>query len=346
MVSMMYQGAMEKWRSVWMFIIAAIICLPATANAQKTIKVALALPQNATGTNFINRTYEFFKSDLEARTNGSLKVELFYGGALGSAVDRMNMMRQGAIQMSDASDANYATIYPDIEVFNIPYLFSTEQNAWRVLDGPIGQEIAEDVRIKTGIRVLGWWSSGGFRHFSANRPLRRPADFAGLKIRALGPPSIPFIEALRAEPVPIAFGELYTAIATGLVDIQENSLSVFRLVRLQEVHKFILLSGHSYPVNVLGINDAFYTRLSNDERVAVDTAAAKAIAFNREESRKNEEDAMAELRSAGIDFIELTPEQKDEFRTITQGPMIEWLKTEIKVPSLIDRLLSDARAAR
>jgi TRAP-type transport system periplasmic protein len=148
---------------------------------------------------------------------------------------------------------------------NIPYLFSTEQNAWRVLDGPIGQEIAEDIRIKTGIRVLGWWSSGGFRHFSANRPLRRPADFAGLKIRALGPPSIPFIEALRAEPVPIAFGELYTALATGLVEIQENSLSVFRLVRLQEVHKFILLSGHSYPVNVLAINNAFYTRLSNDE---------------------------------------------------------------------------------
>ena len=155
---MMDQGAMGKWRSVRMFIIAAIICLPVTANAQKTIKVALALPQSATGTNFINRTYEFFKSDLEARTNGSLKVELIYGGALGSAVDRMNMMRRGAIQMSDASDGNYATIYPDIQVLNIPYLFSTEQNAWRVLDGPIGQEIAEDIRIKTGIRVLGWWS--------------------------------------------------------------------------------------------------------------------------------------------------------------------------------------------
>jgi tripartite ATP-independent transporter DctP family solute receptor len=298
LVSMMDQCEMGKWRSVWMFIIAVIICLPATANAQKTIKVALALPQNTTGTNFINRTYEFFKSDLEAWTNGSLKVELFYGGVLGSAVDRMNMMRQGAIQMSDASDGNYATIYPAIQVLNIPYLFSTERNAWRVLDGPIGQEIAEDIRINTGIRVLGWWSSGGFRHFSANRPLRRPADFAGLKIRALSPLSIPFIKALKAEPVPIAFGELYTALATGLVDIQENSLSVFRLVRLQEVHKFILLSGHSYTVNVFGINDAFYTRLSNDERAAVDTAAAKAIAFNREESRKDEEEATAALRSA------------------------------------------------
>ena len=89
----------------------------------------MALPQNATGTNFINRTYEFFKSDLEARTNGSLKVELIYGGALGSAVDRMNMMRHGAIKMSDASDGNYATIYPDIQVLNIPYLFSGTDHA-------------------------------------------------------------------------------------------------------------------------------------------------------------------------------------------------------------------------
>jgi hypothetical protein len=76
------------------------------------------------------------------------------------------------------------------------------------------------------------------------------------------------------------------------------------------------------------------------------SSAINDPAFNREESRKDEEDATAALRSAGIEFIELTPEQKDEFRTITQGPMIEWLKTKIKVPSLIDRLLSEARAAK
>jgi TRAP-type C4-dicarboxylate transport system substrate-binding protein len=248
--------------------------------------------------------------------------------------------------MSDASDGNYATIYPDIQVLNIPYLFSTERNAWRVLDGPFGQKLAEDLRTKIGIRVLGWWESGGFKHFSSNKPLRSPADFAGLKIRTLGPLATPLIEALKASAVPIAFGELYTALATGLVDVQDNSLSIFRLIRLQEVQKFILLSGHSYAVGVLGINDTFYIRLSPDERAAVDAAALKAIAFNRESSRKAELEATAALRTAGVEFIEFTAEPKQEFRRVTQGPVIEWLKTQLSVPGLIDEALSAVQAAR
>jgi TRAP-type C4-dicarboxylate transport system substrate-binding protein len=75
------------------------------------------------------------------------------------------------IQMSDASDGNYATVYPDIQVLNIPYLFATERKAWKVLDGPFGQKLAEDLRINTGIRVFGWWESGGFKHFSSNKAL-------------------------------------------------------------------------------------------------------------------------------------------------------------------------------
>jgi TRAP-type C4-dicarboxylate transport system substrate-binding protein len=90
-------------------------------------------------------------------------------------------------------------------------LFATEQKAWIVLDGPFGQKFAEDLRTKIGIRVLGWWESGGFKHFSSNRVLRSPADFVGLKIRALGPLAVPLIGALKASAVPIAFGELYTS---------------------------------------------------------------------------------------------------------------------------------------
>jgi tripartite ATP-independent transporter DctP family solute receptor len=326
-------------------IAAVLLLLPQTAGAQKIIKVALALPKDVPGIDFINGMYEVFKSDVETRTNGTLTVEIFYGGALGNPIGRMNEMRSGVIQMSDASDGNYATVYPDIQVLNIPYLFVSEQNAWKVLDGPFGQTLAEDLRTKTGIRVLGWWESGGFKHFSSNKALRSPADIAGLKIRALGPLAEPLIEALKASAVPIGFGDLYTALATGLVDVQDNSLSVFRLVKLQEVHKFILLSGHSYSVGVLGINNAFYIQLSPDERAAVDAAALKAIAFNRVGSRKAEQEAITALRIAGVEFIELTSEQRQEFRRITQGPVIEWLKSQMSVPSLIDEVLSAVRAA-
>jgi tripartite ATP-independent transporter DctP family solute receptor len=327
-------------------IAAVLLLLPQTAGAQKTIKVALALSKDLPGIDFINGMYEVFKSDVETRTNGTLTIEIIYGGALGDPIGRMNEMRNGVIQMSDASDGNYATIYPDIQVLNIPYLFATERNAWKVLDGPFGQKLAEDLGIKIGIRVLGWWESGGFKHFSSNKVLRSPGDFAGLKIRALGPLTIPLIEALKASAVPIAFGELYTALTTGLVDVQDNSLSIFRLIKLQEVHKFIMLSGHSYAVGVLGINDAFYIQLSPGERAAVDAAALKAIAFNRESSRKAELEAIAALRTADVELIELTSEQKQELRRVTQGPVIEWLKTRISVPGLIDEALSAVQAAR
>jgi tripartite ATP-independent transporter DctP family solute receptor len=333
-------------RVVTTLVAAVLLLLPQTAGAQTNIKVALALSKDLPGIDFINGMYEVFKRDVENRTNGAMNVEIIYGGALGNPVSRMNQMRNGAIQMSDASDGNYATVYPEIQVLNVPYLFATEQNAWKVLDGPFGQKLAEDLRAKTGIRVLGWWESGGFKHFSSNKALRSPADFAGLKIRALGPISTPLIEALKGSAIPIGFGDLYTALTTSLVDVQENSLSVFRLVRLQEVHKYILLSGHSYAVGALGINNAFYIQLSPDERAAVDAAALKAIAFNREGSRKAEREAITALRTAGIEFIQLTPVQKQEFRRITKGPVIEWLKTQISVPGLIDEALSAAQAAR
>src|SRR5262245_40434964 len=196
-------------------ITGMLLLLPQPVGAQKNIKLALALPKDVPGIDFINGMYELFKSDVEDRTTRALTVEIIYGGALGNPVSRMNQMRTGVIQMSDASDGNYATVYPDIQVLNIPYLFATEQNAWKILDGPCGLNIAEDLRARTGIPCP-WMVGVGrvFKHFSSNKALRSPADFVGLKIRALGPLAVPLIESLKASAVSIGFGELYTALTT------------------------------------------------------------------------------------------------------------------------------------
>lgn len=328
--------------------IAAAIALlaPLAAHAQKTIKVGLSLSKGAPGFDFINGMYELFKAEVESATKGSLSVELVYGGALGNPNDRMNQMRRGVIQMSDAADGNYASIYPDVQVFNIPYLFPTEQSSWKVLDGPFGRRIAEDLRSKTGIRSLGWWESGGFKHYSSNKPIRSPADFAGQKIRAMGPLAVRPVEAMKGSASPIAFGELYTSLKTGVVDGQDNAVSIFRLVKLQEVQKYLVLTGHTYAVGVLGINDAFYNGLAAAEKAALDAAAKKSIAFNRDGSRKAEKESLAAVAAAGVQVIELTPQQKDEFRKATQGPVIEWLKTQVSSPKLIDEALAAAKAAQ
>ena len=326
--------------------VALTLGAPLAAQAQKTIKVGLALSKGAPGFDFINGMYEVFKTEVEAASKGSLVVDLVYGGALGNPNDRLNQMRRGAIQMTDAADGNYASIYPDIQVLNIPYLFSTEQAAWKVLDGPFGQKMAADLRTKTGVRVLGWWESGGFKHYSSNKPIRTATDFSGQKIRAMGPLAVRPVEAMKGSAAPIAFNELYTSLKTGVVDGQDNSVSVFRLVKLQEVQKYLLMSGHGYAVGVLGINDAFYAGLTADEKAAVDAAGRKAITFNREGSRRAEKESLDAVKAAGVVVTTMDAAQKDAMNKIIQPAVVEWLKTQVSSTAWIDDALAAAKAAQ
>ncbi len=324
-------------------ILAAFTVSPAFA--QKVVKVGLSLPSNAPGFDFVNGMYELFKKEVEAGTKGSLKVDLVYGSALGSPNDRLSQMRRGTIQMTDASDGNYATVFPDIQVLSMNYLFPSEQVAWKVLDGPFGQKLANDIRTRTGIRVLGFWESGGFRHFSSNKPIRVPADFKGQKLRAIGPFAVKTAESLGASASPIAFNELYTSLKTGVVDGQDNSVSVFRLVKLNEVQKYLLLSGHTYSVGMLGINDAFFQGLSDGERAVIDAAARDAIVYNRKASREAEAEALHFLKSAGVTVVEVDAPTKAEFARLMQAPTTEWLKTQLSSPALIDEALVAVRQA-
>jgi tripartite ATP-independent transporter DctP family solute receptor len=285
-----------------------------------------------------------FKAEVEAHSD--LKVDLVYGGALGAPNDRLSQMRRGVIQMSDGSDGNYASIYKDIQIFNLPYLFATEKDAWAVLDGPMGQAMAEDIRKKTGIRVLGWWESGGFKHFSANKAIKSPADMKGLKMRVLGPLATIPVEALGASAAPVAFSELYTSLKTGVVDGQDNSVAVFNLVKLYEVQSHLTLTGHSYAFGPLGINDAFFSSLDEVKQKAISEAAKKSIAFNRGKSREIEASAIAFAKAHNVDVIELDPVAKAAFRDIMQPVAIDWLKKNVDTPDLVDQAVAAAKSAK
>ncbi len=324
---------------------AAAVALAAPAGAQIVIKVGLALPQGTEGFDHVNGMYETLKREAERRSSNELKVDLAYGGSLGNPNDRMNQMRRGIIQMSDASDGNYATIYPDIQVFSLPYLFPSEQAAWKVFDGAFAQAMGEDIRKKTGIRVLGWWEAGGFRHFSSNKPIRTAKDFSGQKVRAMGPANARPVEALGGTAAAIPFNELYTSLKTGVVDGQDNSVSVFRLVKLYEVQKYLTLSGHSYSFGPMGINDAFFEKLSPPHRKAIDEAAAEAIRYNRETSRKGEREALDFVKGKGVVVSELSATERAEMKTRIQPPVQEWLITQISSRKVLDDALAAVAAA-
>ena len=305
------------------------------------IKAGFMLKNGFPGAEPVNGMFELFESEVEKGSGGAIQMEIVYGGALGKPNERLNQVRHGIIQMSDASDGNYASIYKDIQILSMPYLFPDEETAWKVLDGPIGTVMAEDIRAKTGIRVLGWWESGGFKHYSANRAIRTPDDMKGLKMRVMAPIfGIPVL-TLGGSATPIAFPELYTSLKTGVVDGQDNAVWVFNLIKLHEVQEYLMLDGHIYAFGPLGINDEWFSELSDDLKAVVLEAGKKAIAYNRRESRAAEVKNIEMAKERGVTVIPFTREMKAEFAARVRPAAIEWLKENVDTPDLVDEVIAE-----
>ena len=319
-------------------IVAAGVAHPAAA---QEIKAGLMLKKGFPGAEPVNGMYEMFKSEVEKGSGGKIKVEIVYGGALGKPNERLNQVRRGIIQMSDASEGNYASIYKDIQVLSMPYLFPDEQTAWKLLDGPIGTRMAEDIRKKTGIRVLGWWESGGFKHYSSNRAIRKPDDMKGQKMRVMAPIfGIPVL-TLGGSATPISFPELYTSLKTGVVDGQDNAVWVFNLIKLHEVQKFLMLDGHIYSFGPLGINDKWFAGLSKDLQATVLEAGKAAVAYNRRESRAAEAKNIAMAKERGVTVIPFTREMKKAFADRVRPAAVKWLKENVDTPALVDEVIAE-----
>jgi TRAP-type C4-dicarboxylate transport system substrate-binding protein len=151
---------------------------------------------------------------------------------------------------------------------------------------------------------------------------------------------------MGASASPVAFGELYTSLSTGVVDGQDNSVSVFNLIRLYEVQSHLVMSGHVYAFGPLGISDSFYASLSPESQAVIDAAAAAAIAYNRETSRAVEATAIVRAEEAGVTVLRLSDEQRDAFRQVMQPVAIDWLRDNVTNPDLIEGALAAVEAAQ
>lgn len=336
------------FRKAAAFAVAAILAAGFSAPASAAdIKAGLMLKKGFPGAEPVNGMFELFEAEVEKGSGGAIEMEIVYGGALGKPNERLNQVRHGIIQMSDASDGNYASIYKDIQILSMPYLFPDERTAWKLLDGPVGTKMAEDIRKKTGIRVLGWWESGGFKHYSANRAIRKPDDMKGLKMRVMAPIfGIPVL-TLGGSATPIAFPELYTSLKTGVVDGQDNAVWVFNLIKLHEVQKYLMLDGHIYAFGPLGINDRWFSKLSDKHKAVVLAAGKKAIAYNRKASRDAEAKNIAMAKERGVTVIPFTREMKQAFADRVRPAAIAWLKKNVDTPALVDEIIAEvARLSR
>jgi TRAP-type C4-dicarboxylate transport system substrate-binding protein len=149
-------------------------------------------------------------------------------------------------------------------------------------DGPFGQEFAEDIRQKTGMRVLGFIPQGFFQFTNSSRPIKSPEDMKGLKMRTMNNPlHMEFMNSLGAAATPVAWAEIYTALQTKVVDGQHNPITVINLGKLYEVQKYVTLSNHMAGLYVWVLSDAWFDGLTPEEKVAVKGAAQAAVIAGR-----------------------------------------------------------------
>jgi C4-dicarboxylate-binding protein DctP len=274
---------------------------------------------------------EIFKKQVEVRSNGRIKVEVYQGSQLGSIERTIIQAQQGIIQASLAADGHFANMYPNIQVFGTPYLFIDRHVAWHVLDGKAGKMMIEDMAKKVGLRSIGWLENGGFRHYSNSvRPIRKAADMNGLKIRTMNNPMhMEIVKQLGASPTPISWNELYTSLQTGVVDGQENAISVFRMPKLEEVQKYIIMDGHVYGIITFLINEKWYQSLPTELKHAINQAADITRMTQRTLSLLEESRDIQDLRKLGIDVYDPPIAVKNEFKKLTQEPCLVFLKEKV-----------------
>jgi len=167
-------------------------------------------------------TAEFFAERVKQMTNGELDVQVYHSRQLGDARDNVENVRNGSIAFTSVSISNLSQVLPVMDVWSLPYIFKSDDHYWYVLNHPRAMEFMKQLEPK-GIKTITWITSGA-RNFFTQKPIRSAADLKGMKIRVMASPvMIDTMKALGANGVPVAWGELYTALQTGVVDGAENN---------------------------------------------------------------------------------------------------------------------------
>jgi len=289
------------------FAVALALIVPAQAQQPIVIKfshvVAVDTPKG--------KAAEYFKKLAEERTKGRVKVELFPNSSLFKDGEEMEALQLGSVQMLAPSLAKFGPLGArEFEVFDLPYIFDDYEDLHKVTEGPVGAALFKKLDSK-GIVGLAYWDNG-FKVMSANKPIRTPADYKGLKMRIQSSKVLgDEMKALGAIPQVMAFSEVYQALQTGVVDGTENPPSNFQTQKMYEVQKFLALTDHGYLGYAVIANKKFWDGLPPDVRTTLEGAMKDSTKFANDIAKKENDDALETVRKTGkTEIIKLTPEQK------------------------------------
>ena len=280
-----------------LLVTTLLLIAPVGARAEQVLRIGYLLSQNSQ----LGAGTKAFAEEVKKRTGGKFRVEQFPNGELGGEVEMIQAVQSGQVDIALITNAPFTNIIPEFGVFDVPFLFRNAGHAHAVLDGPIGKEYLEKFRSKDMVALA--WGENGLRHLTnSKRPIKVPQDLAGLKLRV--PQSdvmVQGFQALGAAAEPLAFPLLYSALATGKFDGQENPIATIVSAKYDKVQKYLTLSGHIYSWAAFIISKDVYDDLSPAERATFVAAAELGGAASRRYAADAEKTGVEKLRQGGME---------------------------------------------
>lgn len=259
---------------------------------------------------------EKFKTAVEERSSGAIKVQLFPNNALGDDVEATQQMQFGALESAIIPTAKLSNFVPAMQIVDLPFLFPSPAIAHEVLDGKAGDQLLATVE-KVGLKGATFWESG-FKQFTCDREVSGPGDFQGRKVRVMQSPIImEQFRAMGANPVPIAFGETYNALQQGVVDCQENPLVSITKMKFYEVQSDVVISNHAYLAYAFLFSKRWFDAQSPEHQKLLMDAAREMTAFQREETARREAGYVDTIKASGTRVSTLDAAQLAAFREAT-----------------------------
>jgi TRAP-type transport system periplasmic protein len=260
-----------------------------------------------------------FAEILANKSGGKLKIREFAASQLGNEMQMQSALRGGTQEMMSASTTSLASVVKEFGLLDFPFILSNADQADALVVGPFGQAMI-DVLPDKDLIGLGYWGLGFRNATNSSRAIAKVEDFAGLKLRVIpNPVFLETFKALKANPVPMNFGELYTALENRTVDGQENPYTVILSNKFYEVQKYVSATNHAYTQNILLVSKKFWDKLSSEEQKMIREAAAETRGYQREQTRLQTDKALAELKAKGMLFNEITPAEFARMQQATKG---------------------------
>ena len=290
---------------------AALALFGSVAQAQdKTFKLALQNPKGHP----LEVGASKFAELVAAKSGGKLKVNIFPGGTLGGDAPNVSAAQGGTLELVLLNSGILASQVKDFEVYDFPFMFANAKEADAVVDGPFGQKLHAKLADK-GLIGLAYFELGFRDLTNSKRPVNAVDDIAGLKLRVIpNAINIDWVKALGANPTPLAFPELYSALEQKAVDGQENPLSVILANKFFEVQKHLAITHHQYNPQSLIFSKKVWDGLSADEKKVLQDAAVEAAAYQRQVNRDKAAGDLEALKKAGMQVTELSAAEQAKLR--------------------------------